>query len=56
MPLISRGAVAASGVRRGGPWAVSESNNPTMPYDTGLDPLRDDPRFVALVQKMGFPK
>ncbi len=27
-----------------------------LPYDRAMDPLRDDPRFAALVQKMGFPK
>jgi hypothetical protein len=27
-----------------------------LPFDPAMEPPRSDPRFAALVQKMGFPK
>jgi adenylate cyclase len=27
-----------------------------LPFDTAMDPLRNDPRFAVLVAKMGFPR
>lgn len=31
-----------------------DSGMPRLRYDKTLAPLRDDPRFAALVKKMGF--
>jgi len=37
-------------------YAIHDAGMVRLPYDPAMDPLRDDPRFAALVHKMGFPK
>ena len=37
-------------------YVVHDAGLVRLPYDPALDPLRHDPRFTALVKKMGFPK
>ncbi|HEY6048365.1 MAG TPA: TIR domain-containing protein, partial [Sphingomicrobium sp.] len=36
-------------------WAIKDPGLILLPTDPFLDPIRSDPRFVALVQKMNFP-
>ncbi len=37
-------------------YSLHDAGMVRLPFDTAMDPLRNDPRFTALVTNMGFPK
>ena len=37
-------------------YAIHDAGMARLPYDPAVDPLRDDPRFAALLKRMGFPQ
>ena len=37
-------------------YALHDGGLVRLPWDPAMNPLRDDPRFAALIKKMGFPK